>query len=98
MTPVLSATASEPSPLPSLPPSPIEEDVTGSYANDSITPQAKSTPYDGKGKGRLTESPTPYSDDGLEEASNSDEGDQPRPEEEADSRRIAEVRSVQLRL
>ena len=91
---------SAPQPLPSLPPSPIEEDISRAdrWTEESSSP---STLHDksSKAKGKQRESLDPPSPAylGLDNASESDEGENgtegypPTKDEEAEARKVEEV-------
>lgn len=106
MSIIASPRRSSPEPLPSLPPSPLEEDLgwraPWSYSDDDNDDDSdhSSRPHEfqhGKGKGKATKSlPTSYANGGRGEVSldqgRSTEGYPPTTDEATETRRVQEVR------
>jgi len=84
------------SPEPSLPTTPIEEHTSGSESSNEAQPDSPPTPPEkesqdvGKGKGRLTESPTPYDDVAAAVEINSSSEEDVKVDDEADARKVEE--------
>lgn len=87
----MESAVAEPYPLPSLPASPIEP-IEQDVLSSEITPQQPDNLSPSKGKGRLTDSPTPYDDDQTEVADvSSEEEEEDAKVNEEEARKIEEV-------
>lgn len=86
------STRSEEHSLPSLPASPIKQDASSS----DIAPQQPDTPSPGKGKGRLTDSPTPYEGEHAEVAEASSGGEEEEEDVKAGEEEAQKIEEVTI--
>jgi len=88
------ATPPESEPLPLLPSTPIQGHATGLESSNEAVPDTPSPPEEGqavgKGKARLTESPTPYDDVAAAAETNSSSEEDVKLDDETEARNVEE--------